>query len=183
MTFPYNIKENRCNGNCNNIINPYSRVCIPDVSKNVTAKILDLISQQNKTKQIIFHESCKCVCRLDPIVSNNKQRWNEDECRCDCLVDKKGDGDFVWNVSNCECEYRKEAARLTEECEEVSDNITTKHNEIALNKTILIKERNLVEICKPFIASSFLFLLVVIILTRLLIYFYINSQSKNYLPY
>ena len=30
MTFPYNIKVNRCNGNCNNITNPYAKVCIPD---------------------------------------------------------------------------------------------------------------------------------------------------------
>ena len=61
MTFPYSIKVNRCNGNCNNISNPYSTVCIPDFSKNVTVKIFDLIPQQNKTKQIIFHGSSKCI--------------------------------------------------------------------------------------------------------------------------
>ena len=33
MTYPYSIRVNRCNGNCNNISNPYSRVCIPDVIK------------------------------------------------------------------------------------------------------------------------------------------------------
>ena len=43
MTFPYNIKVNRCNGNCNNISNPYSRVCIPDIIKNITVKVFDLI--------------------------------------------------------------------------------------------------------------------------------------------
>ena len=45
----------------------------------------------NKTKQIIFHESYKCVCRLDPIVCNNKQ-----------------------NPNSCKCEYK--LANLTEEC-------------------------------------------------------------------
>ena len=29
MTYPYSIKISKCNGNCNNINNPYSRVCIP----------------------------------------------------------------------------------------------------------------------------------------------------------
>ena len=33
MIYPFSIKVNRCNGNCNNISNPYSRVCIPNVAK------------------------------------------------------------------------------------------------------------------------------------------------------
>ena len=37
-TFPYNTRVNRCNGNCNNITNPYSRVCLPDIIKNVSVK-------------------------------------------------------------------------------------------------------------------------------------------------
>ena len=180
MTFPYNIKVNKCNGNCNNISNPYCRVCIRDIVKNVTVKIFDLMALTNKTRQIIFHESCKCVCRLDPIVCNNKQKWNEDKCRCECLVNKKCDDDFVWNINNFECEYRKKAATLTteEECEVLNDD-----TEIASNKIILIKENHSVEDCKPFVASSILFLLVVIILTGLLIYFYLNLRSKNVSPY
>ena len=179
MTFPYNIKVNRCIGSCNNITNPYAKVCIRDIIKNVVVKIFDLITLTNTKKQLIFHESCKCVCRLDPIVCNNKQKWNEDKCRCECLVNTKCGNDFIWNISNCECEYRKKAAKLTteEECEETNDSITT----ITQNKTIIVKE--FVENCKPFVVSSILYLLVTIILTGLLIYFYVRSRSKNYLPY
>ena len=43
MTYPFSIKVNRCNGNCNNISNPFSRVCIPNLIKNITQKISDLI--------------------------------------------------------------------------------------------------------------------------------------------
>ena len=75
MTYPYSIKVNSCNGNCNNITNPCSRVYVPDITKNVTLKIFDVMTLANKTKQIIIHESCKCICRLDPIVCNNKQKW------------------------------------------------------------------------------------------------------------
>ena len=128
ITYPYSIKVNRCNGNCNNISNPYSRVCVPNIVKNVTLKIFDLISQQNKIKQIIFHESCKCVYRLNEIVCNNKQKWNKHKCRCECLINKKC-GNKFWNPNSCKCEYRKKAAYLlTEECEEIIDN-----------KTLLIK--------------------------------------------
>ena len=52
----------------------------------------------------------KYKCRLDPSVCNNKQRWNEDKCRCECkeLIDKGiYDKGFNWNPSNCECECDK----------------------------------------------------------------------------
>ena len=107
MTFPYDIKVNKRSDNCNNITNSYAKVCIPDIIKNVTVKMFDLMTLTNKTKQVIFHESCKCICRLDPIVCNNKQRWNKNKCRCECLIDKKCDDDFVWKISNCECDYKK----------------------------------------------------------------------------
>ena len=74
MSCPYSIKVNRCNGNCNNINNPYSKVCIPDIIKNVTVKTFELITLTNETKQMKYHESCKCVFRLHPIVCNNKQK-------------------------------------------------------------------------------------------------------------
>ena len=107
MTFPYDIKVNRCSGNCNNITNPYAKVCVPDILKNVAVKMFDLMTLTNKTKQVIFHESCKCICRLYPMVCNNKQRWNKNKCRFECLINKKCDDDFAWNISNCECEYKK----------------------------------------------------------------------------
>ena len=99
-TYPYSIKVNRCNGNCNNITNPYCRVCVPDITKNVTLKIFDLMTLTNKTKQMIIHESCKCICRLDPIVCSNKQKWNKNRCRCECLINKECNNNKFWNPSN-----------------------------------------------------------------------------------
>ena len=70
-------------------------------------KVFNLTSRTNETRQIKWHESYKCICRLDKIVFNNKQKWNKDICRCECkqLINKgiynKG---YTWNPSNCECE-------------------------------------------------------------------------------
>ena len=78
--FPFSIKTSKCSGNCNNIIDPYAKVCVPD------------------------------VVRLDASACNNKQRWNEDKCMCECkeLIDKGlCDKGFIWNPSNCECECDK----------------------------------------------------------------------------
>ena len=68
------------------------------------------MSTANATRHIKWHETFKCECRLGASVCNNKQRWNDDKCRCECkeLIDKgvcnKG---HTWNPSNCECECDK----------------------------------------------------------------------------
>ena len=65
------------------------------------------MSRTNETRQIKWHETCKCICRLNEIICNNKQRWNKDKCRCECkeLIDKRVcDKGFIWNPSNCEWE-------------------------------------------------------------------------------
>ena len=50
MLYPFSIKVSKCSGNCNIISNPYSRVCVPSVVKNITAKMFDLMSWKNKNK-------------------------------------------------------------------------------------------------------------------------------------
>ena len=49
---------------------------VPEVVKNLSIKVFNLISRTNATSHIEWHETCKCKCRLDPSVCNNKQRWN-----------------------------------------------------------------------------------------------------------
>ena len=47
------------------------------VAKNVNVKVFNLMSRTNETRHIKWHETCKCKCRLDASVCNNKQRWNK----------------------------------------------------------------------------------------------------------
>ena len=108
--YPYSVKISKGSGSCKNINDPYAKLCVPYVSKNMNVKVFNLISNTNETRYIKWHETCKCKCRLDASVCNNKQRWNEDKCRCDCkeLIDKKiCDKRFNWHPSNCECEFDK----------------------------------------------------------------------------
>ena len=78
---------------------------VQDVVKNVNVKVFNLMSFSNQTRHIKWHETCKCKCRLDSSVCSNKQRWNENKCRCECreeLRDKERcDEGFIWNHSNC----------------------------------------------------------------------------------
>ena len=107
MAFPYKIEIDRCAGSCNNISNTHSKVCVPDIVKNVTVKMFDLMNLESTTKQVEFHESCKCVCKITSGACSERQRFNENKCRCECFVNKKRQNDFIWNYSNCECEFRR----------------------------------------------------------------------------
>ena len=75
--YPFSIKTSKCGGNCNNISDPYAKICIPDTEKNLNVKVFNLMSLTNETRHIKWHESCKCICGLDKIICN-KQRWNKD---------------------------------------------------------------------------------------------------------
>ena len=94
--YPFSIKTSKCSGSCNNINDPYAKMCVPDVVKNLNVKVFNLMSRTNETKQIKWHETCKYKC-------NNKQRWNGDKCRCECkkLIDKGVcDKGSIWNPCN-----------------------------------------------------------------------------------
>ena len=106
----FSIKTSKCSGNCNNINDPYAKICVPDVVRDLHVKVFNQMSRTNETRHIKWHETCKCICRLDAIVCDNKQRWNKDKCRCECkeLIDKGVcDKGYAWNPSNCECECDK----------------------------------------------------------------------------
>ena len=106
----FSIKINKCSGSCNNTNDPYAKICVPNDVKDLNVKVVNLMLRTNETRFVKWHETCKCICRLDGIICNSKQRWNEDKCRCECkeLIDKGVcDKGFIWNPSNCECECDK----------------------------------------------------------------------------
>ena len=76
------------------------------LKKILNIKVFNLMSRTNEKRHIEWHETCKCKCRLETSVCNNKKRWNDNKCRCECkkLIDKEmRDKGFIWNLSNFEC--------------------------------------------------------------------------------
>ena len=55
--YPFSIKANKCDGSCNNINDPYAKMCVPDIVKNLNVKVFDLMSRTNETRRIEWHES------------------------------------------------------------------------------------------------------------------------------
>ena len=58
--YPFSIKTNKCSGSCNNINDPYAQICVPDVIKDLSVKVFNLMSRTNETRDIKWYETCKC---------------------------------------------------------------------------------------------------------------------------
>ena len=46
--YPFSIKTSKCGGSCNNINDPYAKMCVPDVVKNLNVKVFNLIQELMK---------------------------------------------------------------------------------------------------------------------------------------
>ena len=57
--YAFSIKTNQYSGNCNNINDPYAKICVPDVFKNSILKLFNLMSLTNETRHMQWHESCR----------------------------------------------------------------------------------------------------------------------------
>ena len=51
--YPFRIRVNKCSGSCNNVNNPYAKLCVQDVIKNINVKVFNLMSRINETRHII----------------------------------------------------------------------------------------------------------------------------------
>ena len=82
--FPFSIKTSKCSGSCNNINNPHAKLCVSDVVKKLNAEVFNLMPRTKEIGRIEWYERCKCKCRLNSSVCNNKKHWNDNKCSCEC---------------------------------------------------------------------------------------------------
>ena len=153
------------------------------------------MSRINEIRQIIWPETCKCMCRLTSAVCNSKQIRNEDKCRCECkkdLVNKMVcDKGFIWNASNCACEYDNSCGigeyldykscvcrnslvdKLVEECTNVIDG-----NKF-YNETLNVTPSNDCASFTLYVVSFAVFLSTSVIISGAFVYFYWYKKNKQ----
>ena len=108
LFYPYNVLVNKSSGSCNTSDNPMTKLCVPNVIKRVNMQVYNFLMRLNETRNVLWPESCRCVCKLNSSVCNNKQIWNDHICRCDCNEDFTDiiscDKGYTWNPSTCKCQ-------------------------------------------------------------------------------
>ena len=156
LFYPYNVLVNKYSRSCDTINNPMTKLCVPNVIKRVNMQVYNFLMR------LLWHESCKCICKLNSSACNNKQIWNDDTCRCDCNEDFTDiiscDKGYTWNPSTCECQCdtwckqgqyldhkncvckNKLIGRIIEECTSVINETMINNNKdnITNNNTYLI---------------------------------------------
>ena len=107
LFYPYNVLVNKCSGSCDTLDNPMEKLCLPNIIKRINMKVYNFLMMLNETRNVLWHESCKCVCRSNSSVCNSQQIWNSDTCKCDCNEDFAGiiscDKGYTWNPITCAC--------------------------------------------------------------------------------
>ena len=46
--YPFSIKTGKCSGSCNNINDPYAKISVPDVIKDLNVKVFNSMSRTNE---------------------------------------------------------------------------------------------------------------------------------------
>ena len=197
--YPFSVKINRYSGNCNSINDPYAKICVPDIVKNLNVKVFNIMSRTNETRSIKSHETCKCICRLNKIICNNKQRWNKDQCRCECkeLIDKGAcDKGFIFNPSTfkCECDKSRNTSQYLDylDCKckkKIIDLIVEKYTEYDDDKTKLVNitdnktktvNKTVENSCKVYIALTIVAIVVSTVFSIYFVYYnWFLIKNKN----
>ena len=184
-------KINECSGSCNTFDNPMANLCVPNVIKKVNMQVYNFLMRLNETRNVLWHKSCKCVCKLNSSVCNNKQTWNDDTCRCDCNEDFAGiincTKGYTRNPSTCErqcdtwckpgqyldqtnCIFKNKLfGRVIEECTSV------------INETMINNKDNITNNNNTYLILFIVFLIgfIVFLLGSIYYYWHSNVNKKN----
>ena len=88
LFYAYSILVNTCSGSCNYINNPYAKLCVTDVVKNMNIKIFNQMSIINETRhecdkscdieECLDYKNCKCRKKLiDKLVEKCREGIDE----------------------------------------------------------------------------------------------------------
>ena len=55
----------------------------------MNVKVFNTIAGINESKSVVKHVSCNCKCKFNGIKYNSKQKWNNEQCQCECKKTSK----------------------------------------------------------------------------------------------
>ena len=64
LFYPNNVLVNKSSGSCNTLDDPMAKMCVPIIIKRVNMKVCNFLMRLNETRNVLWHESCKCVCKI-----------------------------------------------------------------------------------------------------------------------
>ena len=68
LFYPHNVLVNKCSGGCDTNNNPMAKLCVPNVIKGVNMQVYNFLMRLNETRNVLWHESRRCICKLNSSV-------------------------------------------------------------------------------------------------------------------
>ena len=65
LFYPYNVQVNKCSGSCNTLDNLIEKLCVSNAIKGLNIKVYNFLTMLNETRNVLWYDSCKCVCKLN----------------------------------------------------------------------------------------------------------------------
>ena len=47
-----------------------AKLCVPNVIKGINMQVYNFLTMLNEIRNVLWHESCKCVCKLNSLIIN-----------------------------------------------------------------------------------------------------------------
>ena len=73
LFYPYSILVNKYSGMCNDINDPYAKLCVGDVIKDMNIKVFNILPRTNETTHASWNKTPTYKCRLHAGIHNNNQ--------------------------------------------------------------------------------------------------------------
>ena len=110
---PFKVSLNKCTGGCNAADDLSRQTCHPSKTKDVNAKVFNMIRRINEAKLSIKHISWNCKCKFNSTICNSNQRWNNETWRFECKNYRMCKKVYNCNPSTCICENGKYLKSIT----------------------------------------------------------------------
>ena len=87
------------------VVMSYLQKYVFQKTKDINAKVFNIITNKNKAKTMTKHILCDCKCKFNSTTCNSNQKWDNKICgRNNYRSCKK---DYSWNPNTYTCENSK----------------------------------------------------------------------------
>ena len=138
--YPFAVKLDRCVGGCNILNDLSNKGCVSNKTKDLKSKFVQH-DYKNKWMEKInkTYMSRECKCIFDGRKGYINQRWNTDECQCECKKHNICEKDYIWNPATCSCKDGKYLASIMHDSEIICDEIIDSFDE-ETKKSLFMKK-------------------------------------------
>ena len=81
--YPFIFMLDKCSGR-NYVDDLSTKICNPNKTKDVNVTVFNMLTNKNEAITIVKHVSCDCECKFNSQACNSDQKWNNDNCQCEC---------------------------------------------------------------------------------------------------